>query len=1162
MSEPETLEGIAIVGMAGRFPGARDLEEYWRNLRDGVESISFFSPEEVAAAGVPAYLLSAPNYVCAAGVLDGVELFDASFFGFSPREAELLDPHYRLFLEHAWMALESAGYDSDRYSGAIGVFGGMSMSEYLVKNIWSNPDLVRSTSSLQLRIFNDKDFLTSLTAYKLNLRGPSASVQTACSTSLVAISIACQSLVGYQCDMALAGGVSVSLPLRAGYTAHEGVFSPTGHCRAFDAEARGTVAGAGVGLVALKRLEDAVEEGDNILAVIRGWAMNNDGSLKIGYTAPSVGGQSQVVAMAQAVAGVPAESISSIEAHGTGTPLGDQVEVAALTQVFRESTDRKGFCALGSVKTNIGHLDAAAGVASLIKTVLSLGHEALPPSLNFSRPNPGIDFPSTPFYVNAALAGWPAGGAPRRAGVSAFSIGGVNAHLVVEEAPPPPAPDAGRPWELLVLSAKSDTALEAQTDDLAAWLRQNPRVSLADVAWTLQAGRRVFPRRRALVCRDTADAAAALERRDPVRLLSSGEEGRKRPVAFLFPGLGNHYVGMGRELYDGEPVFREQLDLCAGLLRPSLGLDIRGVLYPGEGRAPAAAGAPAGPDLRKMLRRSEPDDAAGELVHTHLAQPALFAVEYALAQLLRSWGIEPRAMVGYSLGEYVAACLAGVFTLEDAVRLVAERARMISALPAGAMLAVPLSEREAQALTGEGISLSAVVGPEVSVLAGPVDAVAELERRLTARSVACRRLATTHAFHSAMMDPIVGAFAGEVRKLDLRPPRIPFLSNVTGTWITPEEATDPGYWARHLRQPVRFADALGELWLDRSRVLLETGPGQALSAWALQIPDPGGATPRVALASMRHAYDPSPDLAFLLNTLSRLWLNGVDVRWSGFHAGARRRRVALPSYPFERKRYWIEPGKAVAPLPASEAAGEGEPARRTEVGEWFYLPAWKQSPRLRTRGAADGLTGIWLLFAAEELGFRLAGRLEESGAEVVLVAAGARFEKVEEGAYVLDPGEPEGYAHLLADLRAQGFAPARVLHLWSVGPVPAWTRARDIGLYSLLALAQAIGAQPDSGPQEITVVSSGVHRVTGEEELDPEKATLLGPCARSTSRSRPRARRWTGWSSGSSPSWRSAGPPPLPSPIAAANAGSATSRPSGSTTPRPEEARCGSAAST
>ncbi len=810
---------VAVVGMAGRFPGARDLDAFWQNLAGGVELITFFEDDQIDPAAVDPQMLKNPNYVKARGVLDDIELFDAAFFGFSPREAQIRDPQHRLFLECAWEAIEDAGYNPDAYRGAIGVYAGVSPNTYLLSNLLLNPQLVELIGPLHLNISSDKDFLPTVVSYKLNLKGPSLAVQTACSTSLVSVCVAIQGLLTYQCDMALTGGVSIKVPHRAGYLYQEGgVLSPDGHCRAFDAAAAGSIDGNGVGVVVLKRLNDALNDGDHIYALIKGTAINNDGGMKVNYTAPSVDGQAEVIAMAQAVAGVEADTVSYIETHGAGTVLGDPIEISALTQAFRGSTELKGFCAIGSVKTNIGHLDAAAGIAGLIKTILALHHGKLPPSLNFKRPNPQIDFANTPFYVNTKLAEWKTDRRPRRAGVSSFGVGGTNAHVVLEEAPADTTSGSSRPWHLLVLSAKTPTALAQAGERLAAELTRRPDLNLADVAYTLQVGRKPFSYRQVLVCRDAQDAVAVLQGQEPERVLGSVQETRERPIAFMFPGLGDHYLHMAAGLYRSEPVFREQFDTCAKLLRSYLDIDIRALLYP-EGVQPSAAPQSRGIDLRRMFAAADAptDPATQRLNQTVVAQPTVFAVEYALARLWMAWGIQPQAVIGHSVGEYVAACIAGVLTLEDALLLVARRAELIQSLPGGGMLSVLLPEHELLPLLGPRLSLATANEPAVCGVAGPEEALAELERELAARRVTYRRLPTTHAFHSSMMQPIVERFTSIVKTVKLNPPKIPYLSNVTGTWVTSAQATDPGYWARHMRQTVRFADGVRELWKEPGR---------------------------------------------------------------------------------------------------------------------------------------------------------------------------------------------------------------------------------------------------------------------------------------------------------------------------------------------------------
>ncbi|MFZ6028171.1 MAG: beta-ketoacyl synthase N-terminal-like domain-containing protein [Chloroflexota bacterium] len=925
-------DGIAIIGMVGRFPGARTLEEFWQNLRDGVEAVTFFSEQELRDAGVPDEWLHSPHYVKAQPVLDGIDLFDAAFFKISPREAEVMDPQHRILLECSWEALEQAGYNPETFPGRIGVYAGAEQCHYLF-NLFSNQRNLAGVNGLQFVAGTDRGYLCTRISYALNLNGPSVTLLCSCSTSLVAIHTACESLRNGECDIALAGGVALSQLGKGGYFHEPGsVLSPDGHCRAFDADAHGTVFGSGVGVLVLKRLSDALESGDTIHALIRGSAINNDGSAKIGYMAPGVDGQASVVAEALGIAGVDPATVGYIETHGTGTELGDPIEIAGLKQAFGQSTDRKGFCAIGSLKTNVGHLAVASGVAGVIKTVLALENRQIPPSLHFKQPNPQIDFADSPFYVNTALREWLRNGAPRRAGVSSFGMGGTNAHAVLEEAPEAEVPGNSRPWHLLLLSAKTGTALEKATTRLAEHLRRNPGLTLADVAYTLQVGRQAFTHRRALVCRDMADALAALEKNDQKRILTFYQENVGRPQVWMFPGLGDHYPDMALGLYHAEPMFRKQVDRCCELLQPLLGLDLRTILLPGLGKdaALAASVAPGETfDLRKMLGRDQrpADEATRRLNQTQMAHPAAFVVEYALARLLMSWGLRPAALVGHSLGEYVAACLAGVLNLQDALTLVARRAQLIQDLPAGAMLAVMLSEEQVQSFLSAEISLSAINGPSMCVLAGAEEPVASLEKRLLADGIACRRLQTTHAFHSHMLDAIVEPLTQLVGSFRLKAPAIPYISNLTGAWITPDQATDPAYWAKHTRNPVRFADSLQELLQDPLRVFLEVGPGRSMSSMALQHPASGGDVSRV-VASLRHAYEQQDDLAFLLNAVAQLWVAGAAVDWDAFSKGKRQHRIPLPAYPFERQRYWVEAG----PLAAAAVSSENTSSPTGDVG--------------------------------------------------------------------------------------------------------------------------------------------------------------------------------------------------------------------------------------
>lgn len=1084
MSDRTDFDGsddIAIVGMAGRFPGAHSVEEFWTNLCRGLESVSVFSDEDLRASGVRPEEWSAPNYVRAGAVLSDIDSFDASFFGMSPREAEFTDPQHRLFLECSWEAIESSGHDVDTFDGRVGVYAGVGFNNYFLANVLTNESLRSSTDPLQVHLRNDKDFLTTFVSYKLNLRGPSVAVQTACSTSLVAVHLACQSLLNGECNMALAGGASVRVPHRVGYRYEEGgIPSPDGHCRAFDAEARGTLFGNGVAIVVLRRLEDAVRDGDFIHAVIKGSAINNDGAVKVGYTAPSVDGQAEVITEALAAGRISADTIGFVEAHGTGTPLGDPIEVAALIQAFRAQTQRRRFCALGSVKTNIGHLDTAAGVAGLIKAALALERRLIPASLHFSRPNPEIDFASSPFFVNTELRPWHAGTTVRRAGVSSFGLGGTNAHVVLEEAPARRSTDDPRSAHLLVLSARSDDALEAATDGLVQHLRANPDLDLCDVAFTLQTGRKAFGKRRALACGDREDAIRSLAARDPKRVFTGIKGAGERAVAFLFSGQGAQYESMTWGLYQESPTFRQQVDECAEIFKAHGGADLRRILCPGA---------------------QDRDETATQLIQTQITQPALFIVEYSLVRLLMELGVRPAAMLGHSVGEYVAACVAGVFSLEDGLALIAARGRLMQEVPGGSMLAVALPEEQIGPFLGTELSLAAVNGPSSCVVSGHPDAVTELENRLQSAEVGCRILRTSHAFHSSMMDGAAAAFTEEVRRVRLRAPKIPYVSNVTGTWVQPAEATDPSYWARHLRQTVRFHPGVRELFRRPEWVLLEVGPGRTLSSLVLQHTErlPGQAV----LSSVRPASERTSDFSFLLQTLGRLWVAGVRVDWKGLHRGRWHRRVPLPTYAFERRRYWVDPGS-----PADEMRSRGVVASKTsDLDSWFYAPCWRRAP-LRDEGAGTGTSAdggprrSWLVFVdGGSLGGRIVRTLAEKGQGVTTVTFGERFARRDSSAYVVAPTSAENYHRLIRELVAAGRIPDEVVHVCNVSgdcetsrPLDSLEPSQYLGFYSLLFLAQALGRELPGRPLRLAVLSSDMQCVTGAERVRPERATLLGPC--------------------------------------------------------------------
>jgi len=1066
---------IAIIGLTGRFPGAKNLEEFWQNLQNGVESISFFTDEELLAAGVDPALISNPNYVKANAVLEDAELFDAAFFGFNPRDAEMTDPQHRIFLECAWEALENAGYNSETYNGSIGVFAGSNLSGYLL-NIYFNQNIRNSIDEHQLTIAADKDYLATRTSYKLNLTGPSYAVQTACSSSLVAVHLACQSLLNGECDIALVGGVSINASRKSGYLYKEGgIKSPDGHCRAFDAKAQGTVSGEGVGIVVLKRLEDTLNDGDFIHAVIKGSAINNDGSNKVSYTAPRIEGQAKVIKTAQVVAEVEAETITYIEAHGTGTSLGDPIEIAALTQAFQSNKNNKNFCAIGSLKTNIGHLDAAAGVAGLIKTVLALKHKQIPPSLHFEEPNSQIDFANSPFYVNNKLSEWKAEKFPRRAGVSSFGIGGTNAHVILEEAPIfRNQGSISRPWHLLAISAKTPTALESATTNLANYLAQHPQINLADVAYTLQVGRRNFNHRRVLLCQNISDAIKTLTAPDKQGIFSNCSETRNHPIVFMFPGQGAQYVNMGRELYETESIFRQQVDDCCEFLQSHLNLNLKDILYP-----------------------ATLETTAEQLQQTSLTQPALFVIEYALAKLWMSWGVHPQAMIGHSIGEYVAACISGVFSLEEALTLVAIRGQLMQNLEPGSMLSVSISAEEIQPMLGSELSLAASNAPSLCVVSGATNAIETLQNKLIEQGIDCRRLHTSHAFHSQMMEPILEPFVRQVRKVNLKAPQIPFVSNVTGTWITAEQATEPDYWTKHLRQAVLFNEGIAELLQQPERIFLEVGPGRTLTTLAKR----QLASQTMVLTSLRHPQEQVSDVAFLLNTLSRLWLTGLPINWAGFYVREQRRHIPLPTYPFERQRYWIEANSETALSTISPKSLGKKP----NIADWFYIPSWKQSTPIELFQPIEKNT-CWLVFIDDYgVGDAVTKQLEQQSQNVIKVRVADKFTQSNKYTYTINPKQKNDYDALFEELQKQSLIPNafakragwHIAHFWSITPndtLPTLESCQNLGFWSLLYLTQALGKQNISDSLNFKVVTNNLYNVIGDEKLCPEKATILGAC--------------------------------------------------------------------
>ena len=1080
-AEEDQLNGseIAIIGMSCRFPGARNCEEFWNNLIQGVESVSFLKDEEIDLYGSEPEVLNDPNYIRAASILDDADLFDASHFGYTPREAEVMDPQQRLLLECSSQALANAGYDPDRYKGSIGVYVGARTNTYLF-NIASNPELLSSLGAFEIGLGNDLAFLSTRVSYKLNLRGPSYSVHTACSTSLVAVHLACQSLLIDECQMALAGGVAVNVPQKTGYLYRpNGIMSPDGHTRTFDAKGQGTLFGSGVGVVVLKRLEDALADRDSIYAIIKGSATNNEGSFKASFTAPSVYGQTEVIAEALATAGVDPKTISYLEAHGTGTAIGDPIEVRALTNAFRSSTEKKQFCAIGSVKTNIGHLDAAAGVASLIKTALALKNKKLPPSLHYEEPNPKIDFENSPFYVNTELTEWNVTDYPRRAGVSAFGVGGTNAHVILEEAPVVEESAEREGWELLVISARTEKGLEEASANLAEYLgKEEEGRRLGDVAYTLQVGRKGFGYRRAVVCKEKKEGVGLLEGERPEKVETYYQEGEKRPVVFMFPGGGAQYVGMGRGLYEGGGEYRESVDRSCEILKEEKGYDLREMMY-AEGR--------------------EEEKARREMRRTRKGLPALFVTEYAMARQWMKWGIRPEAVMGHSMGEYVAATIAGVFSLKDALRLVAKRGELMEEMEEGAMVSVWKSEEELKEEMGEELTIAAINGPRQCVVAGRKEEVEKYERKMEEGGEEYRRIQIEVAAHSRVVEPILERFEEYVRGLEKREPEIRMISNVSGKWMRGEEAVESRYWRRHLREGVRFWEGLEEIRREVGGVLLEVGPGQSLSRLARM----SGRKEEVIVSSMRHAMEErEEDEEVEKRALGRLWGNGVEIDWEKVNEGRGRRRIEAPGYVFERKRYWIE----------REEGKGGEKRRkggkRKEIGEWFYVPVWKQSVRREGRGEGRGEREErrWIVLEDEKgKGEEVSRRLRERGEEVVRVKWGEERREKGEREWEINGGKREDYEELMKEVEKGGKRKLKIVHMWSMRGVKGeeekkegeerFEEEQERGSYSVLRLGQALMGRGGEGEEvEVTVVMEGVWGVESGDKGRAEKATVVGGC--------------------------------------------------------------------
>lgn len=1082
----ETGLEIAVIGMAGRFPGAKNLEQFWENLRNGVESINFFSDDELIKAGVDPEFLNQSNYVKAKGLLENAEDFDASFFNYSPREALLMDPQTRIFHECVWEALEDAGYNPETYNASIGLYAGAAPNLYgrIASSMVSMESGSEQFAAGQLI---NPEYLCTRISYKLNLKGPSVYVQTACSTSLTSIHLATRALLTGECKIALAGGVTLTSPQTDGYLYQEGmILSPDGHCRPFDENAKGTVPGEGAGVVVLKPLKNALADGDHIYAVIKATSVNNDGERKVGYTAPSIEGQAEVIRAAHQIGRIAPESISYIEAHGTGTAMGDPMELEALNIAFQ--LEGKGKVKVGSVKSNLGHLDAAAGVASFIKTVLALTHKAIPPTLNYEQPNPKINIKDSPFTINTDLTKWNSKDGPLRAGVSSFGIGGTNVHIVLEEAPSVSSSISEKKQHIINLTAKTKSALEMKTCELMEYLKKNPTSSLADIAYTLQNGRKEFNYRRALVGSSIGEVIQELEittHKDQNllenirgnRVQTQLCRGEKQSITFMFSGQGAQYIHMGRELYDTEPYFRQQLDSCFEELNQLLGLNLLYVLYPTE---------------------DEEERATQALERTEIAQPLIFAFEYSLAKLLIYWGIKPTNMIGYSFGEYVAACIADVFTLNDALRLIAARGALMQKTEPGAMLSVPLTEKQLKPFLNNSELSLAVNNGNSCIVAGTKQSISDFEKLMKQNKYICFPVNTSLAGHSHLMDDIILEFSEIIKNVEMKDPLIPIISGVTGQLIKSNEISNPNYWVNHLRETVQFAKGIQELAKNPLAVFIEIGVGRDLCVLTSRFINNDQ-------FSVNLVPDVSKDIAsdyFFLSQISKLWVTGIKIDWNKLYFGENRLRISLPTYPFDQRSFkldFLNQSKLNEVINQLINENVNKRGKISYPKSMYYTSIWKPSSLLPISNMEKTLDTRFLLFMDKYgVGERLVKILRNKGIETISVYIGERFSQLDDNIFTMNPNKRDHYSQLMSFFRIDN--PSHIIHLWNIDTVTD-NSGEDFeadtilqkGFYSLLYLAQEIGLQESMKKIQIFVVTSDAYSIGGEGCIEPVKSTVLGP---------------------------------------------------------------------
>lgn len=1081
MKEDNSESLIAIIGMDCQLPGASNVNEFWRNLKNGIESITEFTKDELLDSGVPLKRINNPNYVARRGIVDGVDKFDADFFGFTPREAQLLDPQHRLFLECCWHSLEDAGYAIRDPETRVGVYGGAGTAWYL-NDVINDPKVKKYADATSIVIGSDRDYITTRVSYKLNLNGPSLDVQSACSTSNAAIILGIQSLQIYQTDLILAGGVSVQYPEKVGYVyAAGGMESSNGKCLPFDKDANGTVFSRGCGVVLLKRLEDAIEDKDHIYSIILAGAMNNDGNKKVGFTAPSIEGQKEVLLETIELAGISANDITMVEAHGTATPIGDPIEVSSLTEAFNNYTDNKQFCALGSVKSNIGHTDAASGVISVIKTSLSIKNKQIPASINFSEPNPSIDFKNSPFFVNTKLRDWEIkNDNSRYALINSFGVGGTNACLILKEPPEDlkKVTIESHKDHIIAYSGKNTKVVSDYTDLIRQFVIENNAVDLKDLAYSSMFTRKHFKHRAYVTFKNRDELIQKLTDGDSIK--KGINEMPDRNLVFMFPGQGNQYLNMGIQLYDNYLVFKDIVDQCANILLEEINMDIRDVIYPKTN-----------------------DKENGLIDETHITQPAIFIISYAQAKLLQSWGLKADTYIGHSVGEYVAATLSGIFKLEDALLIVARRGKLIQSLPGGAMCAVLLSEQEVKPMLQANSSIGAINTPGLSVVSGPYEEIEYLEKELSEKRIFNKRIPTSHAFHSPMMNQILDEMTELLQSIDLNIPDKPIISTLTGNILSNVEATSVEYWVKHVRSTVRFSDAtLTSLSIGPS-VFMEVGPGQSLESAVKR--HLNNENEHSVLGSIRAGNIKMDDCEYLTNAIGRLWTYGISVDPDKYFKGEDLRKIPFPLYPYDKKKYIVDFISGKGQIQVTE-----EDEKDPDVGNWVYLPTWKKSQKidvllkqyLNKTSTEDKKysKNIWLIIN-DKIGIsdRIHSKLLDMGDEVIRVGHGNTYNKTDEHKYTIDIANKDNYENLISELTSSGMIPNRVIHLLNVEQTPTFigldkfSMAEEFSYYSALYLEQAFINQSATNDLNLLFVANGVFDVIGEKITSPHKSLAIGP---------------------------------------------------------------------